>query len=140
MRYFLVLAVSLSFVSASCGDDESTLSKAQFIERANALCAEANATVGRIVGEVFGSSSPDPNDLQQAFEELIAASRQLHTELAALRPPADMSSEVRDMLAAFAAANDAAQAQGSPAFWESEEDLWATANATAAELGLDACS
>jgi hypothetical protein len=138
-RYVLLLAVALPLLAASCSGDNPTLSRAEFVERANSLCAETNEKTGRIVGKVLGAPDSDPNDLQRALDHLIGASRGLHSELAALRPPRRLTHEVRDMLAALAAANAAAEAQG-PDFWESEDDPWAAMKAKAAELGLDACS
>lgn len=138
LRCVLVLAVALSLLAVGCGDDESTLSRAEFTKRADALCAKNAKTVGRIVGRVFGAPDGDAVDRERAHDELIAAARTLHSELAALRPPSELSDGVRDWLAALDAANDTAEAQGTD-FWASKDDPWAGANAKAADLGLEAC-
>jgi len=140
LRFGFVLAVALSLLAVGCGNDESTLSRAEFTRRADALCAKNGKTVGRIVGRVFGAPDRDPGDRQRALDDLIAAARELHSELSDLRPPSELSDGVRGWLAALAEATDAAEAQGSPAYWESKDDPWTGANAKAADLGLKACS
>jgi hypothetical protein len=146
MRYvflcFVTIAVSLLVVS--CSDDKPadkpTLSKAEFVERADSLCAETTKTIGAVVEEVFAAPAADPQDQQRALDKVITASRELHSELAALRPPAELSDAVREWLAALDAATDTAAAQSGADYWKSEDDPWANANAMAADLGLKACS
>lgn len=50
---FLAIMVAVGLVAGACGDGEEALTKAEFIEQGNAICARANAQLDPIIGEFF---------------------------------------------------------------------------------------
>lgn len=135
----LTAAILLSAgILVGCGDDDDTLTQAQFTEQANAICVEADAKIGEVVGPVF-SGEPTPDELQAALDTIVSTSRDTADRLRELSPPSDIADQVGDMLAAFDAANDEAESQGL-GFFEGADDPWAPVGVIAGNLGLDACA
>jgi hypothetical protein len=123
---------------AACGSDDDHLTKQEFQTQANAVCADANATIGETLGPIF-AGEPTPEQLQEALDTIVATSRTTHDDIAALDAPPDLSDDVDTMLTSFDAATDEAESQGL-AFFETEGDPWADAGQQAGALGLDACA
>ncbi len=115
-----------------------TLTEAEFTEQANVICLSADARIGEILGPIV-SGAPTPDELQVALDAIVSTSRETSDNLADLSPPSEMSGDVDDMLTAFNAANDEAEAQGL-GFFETDGDPWAPAGTIAANLGLDDCA
>jgi len=129
----LVAAAAL----AGCGDDE-TLTRDQFTEQANAICVDADAKIGEVLGPIF-SGEPTPDELQEALDAIISTSRETRSSLANLAPPSDISNDVDEMLTAFNTANNEAEAQGL-GFFEDDGDPWEPVGVIAGRLGLDRCA
>ena len=123
---------------AGCGDDGQTLTRAEFTDQANAICVDADATIGEALGPLF-SGEPTPEDLQGALDVIVSTSRSTLDQIAELDPPSEIASQVDDMLAAFETANDDAEAQGL-AFFDGEDDPWAASAEIAGDLGIDSCA
>lgn len=123
---------------AGCGDDDDTLTQAQLTEQANAICIDADAKIGEVLGPIF-SGEPSPDELQEALDAIVSTSRDTADRLGELSPPSDMSGDFDDMLTAFDAANDQAESQGL-GFFETDDDPWAPVGVIAGNLGLDACA
>jgi hypothetical protein len=123
---------------AGCGSDDDHLTTQEFQAQANAICADANATIGETLGPIFGGE-PTPEQLQQALDTIVATSRTTHDDIAALDAPSDVSDDVDAMLASFDAGTDEAESLGL-AFFDTEDDPWADAGQQAGALGLDACA
>ena len=104
--------------------------EAQFTEQANAICVDGDAKIGEVLGPIF-SGEPTPDELQVALDAIISTSRETSDSLASLAPPSDMSDDVDDMITAFNAANDEAEAQGL-GFFENDGDPWAPVGVIAA--------
>lgn len=125
---------------AGCGSDaDDTLGMEEFRDRSNEICAESTQVIGEAIGPILGSSDPTPQQLQVALDTLVASSRTAVEDIDALAAPSSVQADVDAMLAEFRSANDEAEAQGL-SFWETDGDPWATGNALAAELGLEACA
>ena len=139
-NYLTITAATLVSAGAliSCGSDDDTLTRAQFTEQANAVCIDADAKIGEVLGPVF-SGEPTPDELQVALDAIISTSRETSDNLANLSPPSDLSDDVDDMLTAFNTANDEAEAQGL-GFFENDGDPWAPVGVIAGQLGLDDCA
>ena len=130
-----VIVLSIGILTG-CSDDDDTLTQTQFTEQANAICVDADAEIGEVLGPIF---SGDPTELQKALDAIVATSRDTRDQLANLAPPSAIADQVDDMLAAFTAANEEAEAQGL-GFFESDGDPWAPAGVIAGTLGLDSCA
>ncbi len=123
-----------------CGSDaDDTLGIQEFRDRSNEICAQSTQVIGEAIGPILGSSDPTPQQLQDALDRLVASSRTAVEDIDALAAPSSVQADVDAMLAEFRSANDEAEAQGL-SFWETDGDPWATGNALAAGLGLDACA
>jgi len=93
--------VGMSLAAAACGDDEesaattqATLTEAEFLEQGNAICAEANATIGVSVGELFDAGDPTPEAMQEVLDVIVTTTRQAADEIAALAAPAALRDDV----------------------------------------------
>lgn len=134
-----MLAAILPLVALSaCGSDDQHLTRQEFEDQANSICADANATVGEALGPIF-AGDPTPEQLQESLDTIIATSRTVHDDIASLDPPSDISDDVDAMLASFDAGTDEAESQGL-GFFDNEGDPWADAGQQAGDLGLDTCA
>lgn len=131
----------LGFALVGCaGDDEPTLTKADFTEQANAICGQSNQEIGQIVGQLFSAEDATEADQQAVLDQIVTISDRVHDDLAALVPPKDMQGDVDQMLEMLSSGTDEAEGQGGTGFFQSDDNPWAEANALAGELGLDACA
>ncbi|MFV0315541.1 MAG: hypothetical protein ACK5O2_01075 [Microthrixaceae bacterium] len=134
-----ILAALVPFAAlAGCGSDGERLTRQEFQGQANAICADANATIGEALGPTF-AGEPTPEQLQEAFDTVLATSRKMHDDIAALDAPSDLSDDVDAMLTSFDAGTDEAESSGL-AFFDDDEDPWADAGRQASALGLDTCA
>jgi hypothetical protein len=155
----------LAMVAVACGDDDSdALTKEDYIEQANAICAATNEEIDPLVEEFFGETFADvpqdtpPGDVPTiilAFDEffddvLTPAFEDQMEQLSALSPPeedAEMLDQMFDDLEAGLAVVNATlddAVAGDPAAIEafssgaSEEQL-NEANTAGREYGLTVC-
>ena len=89
MRHAALLAilVTVGLVAAACGSDEA-LTKAEYIEQGNAICANSNAPIELVFEEVFADVPLDPTQQQlvEAFVGITAGiTPLLEAELVDLR-------------------------------------------------------
>ena len=125
---------------AGCGSDaDDSLGVQEFRDRSNEICAQSTQVIGEAIGPILGGSDPTPQQLQDALDTLVSASRKAVDDIDELAAPKSVQADVDAMLVEFRSANDEAEAQGL-GFWETDGDPWAAGNALAAELGLDACA
>ncbi len=66
---FLAILLSVGLVAAAYGSDEA-LTKAEYIEQGNAICADSNAQLDPIFEEVF-ADFPDEPTQQQLVEAVV---------------------------------------------------------------------
>jgi hypothetical protein len=134
----LVAAMALT----GCGDDEAeagTLTEAEFVEQANALCATQAQAIGRVIGPLFAAGQPSPQDQQAALDQIVTLSRSLADDIGALVEPRSLTADIEELVKSLDAGTDEAAKQTGAAFFGSDEDPWADAQARAHDLGLDAC-
>jgi hypothetical protein len=134
-------AVAIGAVLTGCGSDAGpgTLTEAEFVEQANALCATESQAVGQAIGALFGEGQPSGGEQQAALDHVVTLSRDLAGDIDALPEPSSLSDDVDQLLAAFEQGTDRAAAQTGRAFFARDDDPWSAAAARARDLGLDAC-
>lgn len=130
-------------VLAACGgDDEATadtLTAAEFIEQANALCTTESQAIGEVIGPLFSGGAPSPEDQQAALDKVVALSRGLATDIGALAEPSSLTADVDALVHNLDSGTDEAAEQTGADFFGSDDDPWAEATVLAKDLGLDAC-
>ena len=88
-------------VAACGGDDDKGLSKAEFVKRANAICAQANARGEQLARTAFRNPArPRPEELQAVLREAVTVNRKVISDVRALKPPEADKERVNAMLAA----------------------------------------
>ena len=149
----LAILVALGLVAGACGGSEA-LTKAEYIEQGNAICAASNAQIELVFEGVFTDfpDEPSPQQLYEAFGEIAAGfipimEAQL-SDLRELAPPKDDKEtlgvllddvetvvEEAGQLAEDAAAGDQAAIDRI----DSSDDPFADVNRRAQEYGLTVC-
>lgn len=139
------VALVVGLVAAGCGEDSSTASitKAQFVKKANAICAK----VGQEVVSDFASYAKENKNLKTPTEadyaDLVDAVMTPNiekevTELEALGAPSGDEDTVEELIDSRAATIEKAEAEPSLLLNESDE-LFAESSKLATEYGLDEC-
>lgn len=153
MKGFKAVACSAALVAAlavaGCGssdddsssDDTSTdITKAQFVEQANAICAGSNKAIDTAAKKVFGNGQPT----QAEFESFInsTALPQVETQITAIHElgiPAGEEDQVNEIL--DSADSALADAKSDPTTMADQaNDPFADANKLAAAYGLNECA
>lgn len=145
-------AVALTVGAVGCGgdgDDEGP-SKADYIEKADRVCADADPKLDEIWRT--GGPKPDAKQAQAVLEALAPEERKLLTELRAVEKPAGDQDEIDRMWAARERAVDEMEAAARTpasalAYIESEDDggeapgtgRFDEASRLAAEYGMADC-
>lgn len=135
--------LSSCLLAAGCGggDDEASISKAEFVKQANALCAASQKKMQREVAasikEAFGkksSGAPAPSTeevVSKRFQEQIDGIEDLNA-------PSNYEQQAEEVVAAMQRVAD--EAEESPAqFRRKAPVLYATSQRTAEKYGLDSC-
>ena len=147
---FLAILVAVGLVAGACGDGDEALSKAEYVEQANAICAASNAQEELIFEEVT-ADLPDEPTSQQVAEAVVEIGTRMTPiieaqldDLRALRAPEGDE----DTLAVFFDDVEAAQeefiqlaedaAAGDEAAFRAE-DPFADVNRRAIQYGLTVC-
>ena len=125
---------------AACGGDDPSLSVADFTAQANAICADHDAKIGAIVGDLFSTGAPDQAKMQPALDGVLAETEALLAEIDALNEPEELRSGVESFVAEGRKAAEATKAQGGPAYWGTDDNPWVETGNQAKALGLDACA
>ena len=150
---FLAILATVGLVAGACGSDKA-LTKAEYIEQGNAICANSNAQIDLVFEEVFADFPDEPaqQQLSEVIGELAAGFIPLMeaqlTDLRALPPPKedketlgvlldDLETVLEEInqLAEDAAAGDQAALDR----LDSEEDPFADVNRRAIQYGLTVC-
>ena len=139
--FVMSVLVALATTVAGCGEDADAdaLTRPEFVEQGNQLCAAGSQEIGQVVGELFGGE-PTPERQQAALDQIVTVSRRLADDMGALAEPSDLTDDVDALVGALEAGTDAAEAQTGAEFFADDNDPWADAGAKATELGLDACA
>src|SRR5687768_13071829 len=92
----VVLALlSLATFLAACGDDEETLSKEEFIEQGDAICAGLTESTQAV------DAPETEDDLADYLTELLGQAEEARDEFAALSPPEDGEEVHQELLDAL---------------------------------------
>lgn len=112
LRYLGLVAIILALVLAGCGGDQDakqtpTISKAVFVRKALAICAQANREILRVYGQYAeppypGGRRPTSEKMNEVAEEVVIPARrkQIH-RIEALGFPPGQELAVRRLLAAW---------------------------------------
>ena len=140
---FVALLFALAALIAGCGgDDEGSgsgepLTKAEFLEQGNAICAEGNEAINAAAGDLNQNSPPE--EIQAfASETLVPEVQNQIDGLRGLSPPEGDEATVEAILDAAQEAND--QVEEDPSAITSNEDPFNEANDLASEYGLQECA
>jgi hypothetical protein len=158
----LVLAAGL--IAAGCGDDDEEtttaatttttqagatgptgasgepLSKAEFIEEADAICKAGDKEIDAAADQLFSGGANPGQAEEEAFitQTLVPGVQQQVDGIRALTPPEGDEEEVQAILDAAQQAIDELEADPE-AFFEQGGDPFAEANQLAQEYGLQVC-
>ena len=150
---FLAILVIVGLVAAACGSDEA-LTKAEYIEQGNAICAISNAQIEGVFEEVFADFPDEPaqEQLSEFFGEIsarfipimetqvadlreLAAPKEDKETLKVLLDDVEAVVEEAGQLAEDAAAGDQAAIDRI----DSSDDPFADVNRRSQEYGLTVC-
>ena len=143
-RYACAAAVALLATGAGCGgDDEEPLSKAEYINQADAICKKLSAEGEKQTEEMFKdlgpSEEPSEEQLTSFVEDVLGPNiRRQVDELRELSPPEadeDTVDAIYDELE-----EGLAKIEEDPKVLFSKDDPLEPANDAAADYGLEDCS
>jgi hypothetical protein len=138
VRKFSAIAAAVALaLGVGCGDDEETLTKAEFIEQADAICAAGNEELNSLEPD-FGADK-NPAEIVDSFvsEELVPVLQAEHDDIEALGAPEGDEAEVESLLASLQGAIDAAEED--PMAFVISDDAFAEADQAAEAYGLKEC-
>src|SRR5688500_14373321 len=137
----------LGFI-AGCGDDDDdgggeSLTKAEFIEQADAICAAGDAELDEAAGAAFGESEPDPAVLESFIDDEMAPNlQQQFDDIRDLGVPDEIDGGVESLLEAAEERLGEVQAMTGEEVLElfsTGEDPFADVSAQADALGFSDC-
>jgi hypothetical protein len=146
----LVLVVlALALVAAGCGSDDnkksggssSSISKAEFLRKGNAICAAGNKEINAQGKKLFGSNQKRPSKAkmkQFASTVLIPSVQKQVDQIKALGAPKGDEAQVNAITAAAQDGIDKGK-QDPLALTSDKADPFKKANKLAREYGLKAC-
>ena len=136
----LTALVALGVIAAGCGsssDDSSTssLTKAEFIAKADAICQQGNQDIEAAAKQQFGNQKPTAAEVQQFVTQTALPSTQSQVDkIKALGAPSGDEDQVNHILDTVQADIDKAKASG-----DIENSSFADGNALAKQYGLKVC-
>jgi hypothetical protein len=154
-----IAAVAAGLLAASCADDAEALSKQQFVEQANAICAASNERIDPLFERVYADlDDVDLNDpdsrfvifrrFDEAMGEVLPIIEQQLDDIGVLQPPAEDEELIDTLLAdqeaaiaEFAGLLEAAADgdESALAALETDEDPFDEIDRRARDYGLDVC-
>lgn len=140
LLWLLGLTVAAALIVAGCGgggDDSSTssLSKSEWIAKADAICQQGNQEIEQAARQQFGNQKPTAADVQQfATQTALPNTQSQIDKIKALGAPSGDEDQVNKILGAVQADIDKAKAAG-----DMENSTFADANALARQYGLKVC-
>lgn len=136
----VVAALTVAAIAGCAGTSEATLTREEFIEQGNAICAAGNDEIEAAVPEMGSGGAPSGPEGEAFFETLLAVSQRQIDDLAALKAPPDMQPEVDAVVAQAREIRAEIEAAGMEALFSSEEDPFEPVNAPMRDMGLTACA
>jgi hypothetical protein len=136
----LTAVLALGAIAAGCGsssDDSSTssLTKAEFIAKADAICQQGNQEVEAAAKQQFGNQQPSADQVKQFVTETAIPNTQSQIDkIKALGAPSGDEDQIGHLLDTVQADIDKAKASG-----DIENSTFADGNALAKQYGLKVC-
>lgn len=139
----LVVSLLAALLIASCGGStDGTMSKAEFVERGDEICARAesekNAALEKALSEESRAASAKQREEALVTEVALPPIDRMTLELAELGEPAVGAPQARAMVAAFEAG--VAKLKRDPSSALKGADPFEKAGSLAAQFGFEACS
>lgn len=142
-----VLGVAAALALAACGDDDSSdsssdssseaLTKTEFVDQANAICAEGNKEIDAGANEVFSGGKPSETDIETFVNDtLLPSVTDQVDQISQLPPPEGDEDQVQEILDAAQQGIDDAKAD--PQGFQ-QADPFAEANQLATDYGMTEC-
>lgn len=121
---------------------EADPAAADYLAEVNAICTAGNQQLDALFAEGFADGAePTEEQLVEVLDQLVDLIVGQLDDIEALEPPADLAPDVEAWVTDARATADDVRASG-PAFFDQQangENPFAEVNATAVELGFDAC-
>jgi hypothetical protein len=147
----VVSALTLAIAFSACGGDDGGggPSKAEFIEEADAICAEGSERAEQIAREGFSDpQNPTPEEVLAIVEQLIPLQRETTADVRALDKPEGEEDEINTLLDQADAATDRAEqeidtpqeAVAVVQASDTPQDPFHEVNQAFAAYGFEACS
>jgi hypothetical protein len=139
----LILAVcallATGLLAAGCGGDDDELTKAEFIEQADAICKQGNKQVDAAAEKIFtANQQPSKAELEQfASETLIPNIQRQVDEVRALDEPSEDEDQVNEFL--DSAQSELDKGEQDPLYMTSQESFSKT-NELGQQYGFKVCS
>ena len=139
-----VLAVMIALAMAGCGGDESSdattasITKAEFIARANVACARIRGQAQAELLDFMKSRTAEPSTADLGRRFVIAPKQREVEEFVALGMPSEDEEQVKAIVTAFETGISEAEAEPAQVAQNSTEAL-GEAEKLAAEYGLKGC-
>jgi ABC-type lipoprotein release transport system permease subunit len=137
----LGLAAAVALIAAGCGSSDdsdsstSSLSKAAWIAKADAICQQGNQEINQAAHQQFGNQKPTATDIQQFVTGTAIPNTQSQVDkIKALGAPSADEDEVNKLLETVQA--DVDKSKSDPT--NSENDF-GDSNALAQQYGLKVC-
>lgn len=138
---FMAVAAAL-IAAAGCGGSDSgatttTISKAAFVAKANAICTKGNAESNALAGKTFGNKQPTQAQLERFAKAQVPLIQRQIDQIRALGAPSGDEATVKQML--DIAQGDLNKLESNPALVQNQK-LFANFVEVARPYGLTACA
>ena len=148
-RTLLILLTGVAFAFAACGDDDDGgATKSEFIEKADAICAEGEEKNEQLVREsVADPANPKGSEVLEYLRAAIPLQRDTIEQIRDLEKPEGDEDQINEFLDKVESATDEAERIDDPqkalALVEASDtpaDPFYEANKVAEDYGLEECS
>jgi hypothetical protein len=146
-------ALAVALIGAGCGGGDSssssssggTLSKDEFVAKANTICRDTQSKLAKIQSDVQAKVQGDPSQIQSAIEgsvsQLVPIVRSTIDQIAALDAPSDLKPTLEEFKTKTDDALDQVQADPAKAIQDatSGSNPFTSLQGLATDLGLKDC-
>ena len=122
-----------------CQASGGELTREEFVEQGNAICAAGNAEIEAAVPKGESAAPPSGPEGEALFKTIVESSNRSIDAVAALKPPADLQPEMTSIIADARVIMADMEAQGMEALFSSEDDPFAEVNVRLRAVGLTVC-
>lgn len=134
-----VAALAISTIAGCAADSGGELTREEFVEQANAVCASGNAEIGAAIPS-DGEWPPSGETEEAMFQTIVQSIHRQIDEITALDGPDDIETEVDAVVADARLIVADMETQGMDTFFASDEDPFAAVNARFSALGITECA